>query len=276
MRTRARQKRRKRPRTAGRHEVVIPLVGGKAGLVQGRGLTFSLVTASPQRQRRAQQTLPRRGKTQRFTRYPGICQSSLVHQNLVSSLGIPVAADNCDATLVAVLKVESVSGIACRAPSLSSTYTPYEIWPSASYSIVPSALHSSSGQSTVVFLHRPKKRREIFCLRAATSISADHWRDTLKKRMVARNNRPMTVPPFAGTEDAFELLMAKAAAATRITTRTIEPIPGLPEANMSVWLRRSIPGVVSTIAARSRSEITIQNDCRKHPVISVAKSTFNS
>jgi len=51
-------------------------------------------------------------------------------QVVVSSLGIPVAADSCDATLAASLNVELPmnvklpKGIACRAPDFNRTYTP--------------------------------------------------------------------------------------------------------------------------------------------------------
>src|SRR5260370_20631891 len=51
-------------------------------------------------------------------------------QVVTSSLGIPVAADSCDATLAASLNVELPmnvklpKGIACPAPDFNRTYTP--------------------------------------------------------------------------------------------------------------------------------------------------------
>ena len=72
---------------------------------------------------------PRRACRAHGTRNPSD-STKVENQVVASSLGIPVAADSCDATLAASLNVELPmnvklpKGIACRAPDFNRTYTP--------------------------------------------------------------------------------------------------------------------------------------------------------
>src|SRR6266436_2500166 len=70
---------------------------------------------------------PRRACRAHGTRNPSD-STKVENQVVASSLGIPVAADSCDATLAASLNVELPmnvklpKGIACRAPDFNRTY----------------------------------------------------------------------------------------------------------------------------------------------------------
>src|SRR6516225_2227731 len=91
---------------------------------------------------------------------------------------------------------------------------PYERYPSVSYSILPNIRHRSSGQSTMVFVHRPNDRREMLSVRVCKSNSAIHRRDAIRKNMHAISRQATTAPALSGGDDPAEASMAAKIATT--------------------------------------------------------------